>query len=133
LKPRSYDKGVAVQPGVAGAGDLLMIPGPIGLRWGERFTPRLENGEIASQDLPTPYRVGRWLELAPNIGSDIFLKLHTHGAQERNSTALLLQGGLDSLFTLLADACRERGHQLRYVSTWEMRRAVDAAVRGDAS
>ena len=131
-RPRSYDRGVAVKPGEPGRGDLLMIPGPIGLRWRERVFPRLETGEIASQDLPTAYRVERWLDLGPRIGSDIFLKLYTHGAQERNSSALLIAGGLERLFTLLAEGCRRRGHQLRYVSTWEMRQAVDAAAQSPA-
>jgi len=128
LKPRSYDKGVAVQPGKPGTGDLLMIPGPFGLRWTERIAPRLETGEVASQDLPTAYRVRRWFDLAPRIGNEIFIKLYTHGNQERNSGALLLQGGLDRLFTLLAEGCRRFGHELKYVSTWEMRQAVDSAV-----
>jgi hypothetical protein len=128
-KPRSYDRGVPVVPGRLGSGDLLMITGPFGLRWAERLIPRLESGEIAHQDLPTAYRVRRWLELAPRIGSDIYIKLYTHGAQEKNSTALLLQGGLDRLFTLLEGACQQRGLELHYVSTWEMRQAVDAAAR----
>jgi hypothetical protein len=92
----------------------------------------METGELASYDLPTAYRVDRWLRLAPRIGGDIFIKLFTHGAQERHSSALLLEGGLDRLFTLLAEGCRRRGYPLRYVSTWEMRQAVDAAVRGGA-
>lgn len=128
LKPRSYDRGVPVAPGMPGSGDLLMIPGPIGLRWKERLLPRLENGEVAHQDLPTPYRVHRWLQLAPRIGRNVFIKLYTHGAQERNSTALLLQGGLDRLFGTLSETCRNQGHELRYVTTWEMRQAVDAAA-----
>jgi hypothetical protein len=130
MRPRSYDHGVAVRPGVPGKGDLLMIPGPLGLRWAERLVPRMETGELASYDLPTAYRVARWLDLAPLIGRDIFIKLFTHGAQERHSAALLLDGGLDRLFTLLVEGCRRRGHELHYVSTWEMRQAVDAAVRG---
>jgi hypothetical protein len=132
-KPRSYDQGVAVKPGAPGKGDLLMIPGPIGLRWAERLVPRLETGEIACQDLPTAYRVKRWLDLAPRIGNEIFLKLYAHGAQERHSSALLVNGGFDRLFTLLAEGCRRYGHELRYVSTWEMRQGVDAAARGGAS
>lgn len=127
-KPRSHDWGVAVKPGALGKGDLLMIPGPFGLRWGERLAPRLETGEIACYDLATPHRIERWLALAPRIGNDIFIKLYAHGAQDRNSSALLLQGGLDRMFPLLVDACGRYGHQLRYVSTWEMRQAVDAAA-----
>jgi hypothetical protein len=133
LRPRSYDHGVAVKPGVPGAGDLLMIPGPLGLRWAGRIVPRMETGELGSYDLPTAYRVERWLDLAPRIGGDVFIKLFAHGAQERHSSALLLEGGLDRLFTLLAEGCRRRGYALRYVSTWEMRQAVDAAVRGETS
>lgn len=128
VQPRSYDTGVAVRPGAPGSGDLLMIPGPFGLRWSERLVPRMETGEIAHQDGATPYRVRRWLELAPRIGSDIFVKLYTHGAQERNSNALLLNGGLDRLFELTAAECRRQGRELRFVSTWEMRQAVDAAA-----
>lgn len=129
LRPRSYDRGVPVRPGIPGSGDLLMIPGPLGLRWAQRLVPRMETGELASYDLPTEYRVERWLDLAPKIGQDIFVKLYTHGAQERHAKALLLEGGFDRLFTLLTEHCRRRGHQLRYVSTWEMRQAVDAAAK----
>lgn len=128
LQPRSYDRGLPVLPGRTVTGDLLMIPGPLGLRWEGRLKPRLETGELAHQDLPTPYRVRRWLDLAPRIGNNIFIKLYAHGTQERNSGALLLNGGLDRLFELLPQECRRRGHELHYVSTWEMRLAVDAAV-----
>jgi hypothetical protein len=129
-RPRSYDYGTVVKRGALGSGDLLMIPGPLGLRWAERLSPRMETGELAGYDLPSAYRVKRWLDLAPRIGNDIFVKLFSHGTQERNSSALLLQGGFDSLFSLMEEGCRERGHDLRYVSTWEMRQAVDAAAGG---
>jgi hypothetical protein len=127
-RPKSYDRGVPLERGVKSTGDLLMIPGPLGLRWAERLVPRLEKGEIGSHDLATAYRVKRWLDLAPRIGQDIFIKLYTHGCQERHSQALLLQGGFDQLFALLSEACRRAGHELRYVSTWEIRQAVDGAV-----
>jgi hypothetical protein len=129
LRPRSYDHGAAVKVGQLGAGDLLMIPGPLGLRWAGRMAPRMEAGELASYDLPNKYRVDRWLSLAPRVGNDIFLKLFAHGAQERHSTALLLEGGLDRLFNSLTEGCKRRGYQLRYVSAWEMRQAVDASAR----
>jgi len=132
-RPRSYDHGVPVKPGAPGSGDLLMIPGPLGLRYADRLVPRLENAEIASQDLATPYRVRRWLALAPRIGRDIFLKVHTHGALERNAEALLLKGGLDRLFEMLSAECQRGGHELHYVSTWEMRQAVDRAAAATTS
>jgi hypothetical protein len=108
-----------------------MIPGPLGIRWTERLIPRLETGELASQDLPTSYRVRRWLEIAPRIGNNVFIKLYAHGALERNAQALLHDGGLDRLFELLLERCRRAGHELHYVSTWEMRQAVDAASESE--
>lgn len=129
--PKSYDTGLPFVPGRCVRGDLLMIPGPLGLRWGERLVPRLENGELACYDLPTRYRTRRWLELAPRINGDVFLKLHAHGAQERHSSALLY-GGLESLLDLLTEECRHAGCQLHFVSAWEMRQAITAMETGDS-
>jgi hypothetical protein len=127
--PKSYDTGVPVVPGRRGSGDLLMIPGPLGWRWAERVLPRLENGELACYDLPTPSRIKRWLELAPRIGTDVFLKLHTHGAQERHSSALL-SGGLEAGVKLLIEECSRAHYQLYFVSAWEMRQAIAAIEAG---
>jgi hypothetical protein len=128
-RPKSYDTGPLLGPG-APTGDLLMIPGPLGIRWGERLLPRLEFGEIAYYDLATPSRVRRWLDLAPAINGELFLKLHTHGAQEKNSAALL-GGGLDNLFRLLREECCRRELGLFYVTAWGLRHAVlQAAANG---
>jgi hypothetical protein len=129
-KPKSYDTGVAVTPGGTAMGDLLMIPGPFGVRWAERLMPRIEYSELCSYDPATGYRVRRWLELAPRIGNDIFLKLFTHGTQERHSK-YLLEGGLEHTLSLITGECERTGLDLHFSSAWEMRQAVDAAVRGD--
>ena len=67
-----------------------MITGPFGLRWAERLVPRVETGEIGYQDPPSAYRIRRWMELAPRIGNDIFIKLYAQrrpGAEFRGSAA----------------------------------------------
>jgi hypothetical protein len=128
-RPKSYDTGIEVTPGSDTEGDLLMITGPLGIRWAERLIPRMEYGEIAANDPPTEYRVRRWLDLAPRIGSDIFIKLHTHGTQEANSR-LLLNGGLDQLFSLFSVECEHRGLELRFASAWEMFLGVEVARQG---
>ncbi len=127
-RPKSYDAGVEVTPGGPVAGDLLMIPGPLGLRWTRRPVPRLETGQLAHHDPPAVSRVPVWLAAAPRIGRDAFLKLYTHGAQDENAHALL-RGGLDLLFTALAAECRRRGCELYFASAWEMYRAIDALRR----
>lgn len=120
-----------------------MIPGPFGPRatdWWllERSTKpflqryralihelRLENGELATYDRPSPHRVQRWLSLAPRIGNDIFIKLFGHGAYEENSQ-FLLGGALDQVYDGLAQECRRRDWDFYFVSTWEMFQAVEA-------
>jgi hypothetical protein len=129
---KSYDTGPAVVPGGHATGDLLMIPGPFGLRWKERLTPRLEIGELSVYDRPTAYRVRRWLDLSPRIGRDIFVKLFTHGAQEAN-LAVLLGGDLDNLFRMLDAECSRRGWSFYFATAWEMTQAVHAASRREDS
>jgi len=123
--PKSYDEGIPVVPGGGVEGDLMMITGPFGLRWRERVMPRMEIGELAAGDPPTPHRIRRWFDLAPMIGNDLVVKLHTHGAQDRHSN-LLLGGGLRDLFTLLAAEAQRRACQLYYVTAWEMFLAMEA-------
>jgi hypothetical protein len=126
MRPKSHDTGTPVLPGSAPRGDLLMIPGPLGFRFGEgRLIPRIEMGEISGYDLPTRSRARRWLKLAPQVGENIFIKLHTHGTQDRNSGPLL-EGGLDELFRAMSAECAAAGLALRYATAWELVQAIGA-------
>ena len=58
------------------------------------------------------------------------MKLYTHGAQERNSSALLEKGGLNDLFRMLGEVCGARGYRWCSVSAWQMRRAPWTRPRG---
>jgi len=127
-RPRSFDYGVEATVGGGACGDLLMITGPVGMRWNERPMPRVETGEIAGYDMPTPSRVRRWFELAPTIGEDLFLKLYTHGAPEGN-LAPLLNGGLANLFRFLAEEASRRSIELHWATAWQMYQAADTLIR----
>jgi hypothetical protein len=125
-RPKSHDRGIPVAVGAGRAGELMMIQGPLAVRWEQgRFHPQLDTGELAAQDRPTLGRVRLWLRYAPRIGGHAFIKLFTHGAQERNAR-MLLEGGLDSLFEHLKLETGRLGTRLRYVSTWDMYRAIEA-------
>src|SRR4051794_35091590 len=118
-RPKSHDTGIPLRPGDPRQGDLLMVQGPLGVRVRQesRIKPRLEMGELASQDPPSVRRVKLWLRIAPRLGSHIFVKLFTHGTQERNSAALL-GGDLDLLFGSVRSVCAERGLRFHFVSAW---------------
>jgi len=126
-RPRSFDFGIEATVGGGTRGDLLMISGPLGLRWSERCIPRLETGEIAVYDMPTASRVRRWFDLAPTIGEDLFLKLYTHGAQDRNC-APLLKDGLAHLYKFLAEEADRRGIEIHWATAFQLYQAADALI-----
>ncbi len=128
-RPRSFDSGIEATVGGGVQGDLLMITGPLGLRFGERLLPRLETGEIAGYDLPTAARVGHWFDLAPTVGEDLFIKLYTHGAPEKNLEPLL-NGGLANLFRWASEEAERRDIEIHWATAWQMYEAVNALMAG---
>ena len=96
--------------------------------------PRIETGEVAVYDLPTPYRIKRWLDLAPRIGNDIFIKLYAHGAREDNAGALLgtntKAGGLALMYKWLHEAAEERQLEVHWASAFDMYSAVKQLTCG---
>ncbi len=132
-KPRGFDTGIEATPSGGRKGDLLMVTGPTGLRYRDRLVPRLETGELAHYDQPTPYRVQRWLSLAPRIGDDIFLKLYGHTAREDNAAALLgsdsKPGSLAPMFQWIHEAAQQQKLELHWVSAWNMYRAIEKIVK----
>lgn len=132
-RPRGFDRGTEARAGAGALGDLLMVTGPLGLRYRGRLMPRLEMGELAVYDPPTPYRVQRWLQLAPRIGEDIFLKLYGHSARDDNAGALLgsgdRSGTLGPMFQWLHEAAQAEGLELHWVSAFGMYRAIEGLIQ----
>ena len=132
-QPRGFDHGVQATVGGGKRGDLLMINGPLGLRYRERLMPRMETGELSVYDPPTPYRVERWISLAPRLGDDIFLKLYGHTAREDNAGALLgtngTPGKFASMFEWIHEAAQRQNLELHWVSAFGMFKAVDALIQ----
>ncbi len=135
-KPRGFDSGIEASIGGGVRGDLLMIPGPTGLRFRGRWIPRIETGELAVYDPPTRYRVDTWFALAPRIGDDIFLKLYGHSAREDNAGALLgtatQPGTLASMFRWITEAAAEQNLELHWASAWQMYQAVHSLIEAPA-
>ena len=84
---------------------------------------------MAGYDLPTADRVKLWFELAPAIGDDLFLKVYTHGAQERNLEPLL-GGGLANFFRWVREEADRRGMEVQWATAWQMYQAANALIQG---
>jgi hypothetical protein len=132
-RPRGFDHGIEASLGAGRQGDLLMVTGPAGLRFRGRRLPRIETGELAVYDPPTPYRVERWLDLAPRLGDDIFVKLFGHSAREDNAGALLgtpgHPGTLAPMFSWIQQEAQRRNLELHWVSAYGMFQAIDRLIQ----
>ena len=137
LRPKSHDRGVTARRGAAPPDDsLLMIQGPLALGWkrrGWRLAPALENGELHGGRPPTLGRFKLWLRAGVCVADRpdwLFIKLHTHGALERNA-AMLLGEPMRQFHEALARFVRQRpAWQYYYVTAREMAALVRQAEQG---
>jgi len=118
--------------------ELLLVQGPLTLNWRARklgLIPRIENGEISSEAPPTRERARLWVDCGVTVkGAEehVFVKVHTHGADDR-TTDMLLGGGFETLWGSLEAQYRDRpGSALHYVSAWEMYEKIEELCRTGA-
>ena len=136
-RPKSHDRGVAAAVGRTPPGDsLLLVQGPIALNFGSRkwgIVPRLENGDLTGRLPPTIDRLMLWLQAGVQVaGRDdwTFVKLHTHGAQERN-LEMLLGRPMQDFHTALHQYAKEHDWlKYYYVTASQMAALVHAAESG---
>jgi hypothetical protein len=121
-RPKSHDDGPLLVPGqVPPREALLMVQGPLTVTFPRhrRFRPTLEVGELAGHAPVTPDRVRAWLDVAPRVGEDVILKLHTHGAPEKNAGPLLGRD-LEATLAGVRAECQRRGWGLRFATAWDV-------------
>ena len=135
-RPKSHDSGVALRVGAEPTGDLLIIQGPLTLNWRRRahgLLPRIENGELSGDNPPTPERADVWIRQGIHVAGRpewVFVKLHTHGANEKNMEALL-GSPMDRTLTYLERQYNDgQNWVLHYVTAREMFNIVKAAEAG---
>jgi hypothetical protein len=136
---RSFDRGVRSGPGTQKfrhkMDHLLLIQGPLGPDWRSRkwgVLPRIENGDLTNNNPPSVRRAHGWMQLAPAVeGAEgwRFVKLHTHGALERNQSVLITDAARN-YHRELREHCDGAGIRLHYVSAREMVNIVHAAEDG---
>jgi hypothetical protein len=140
-RARAHFQGVDAALGRAGGPGPLIIEGPLAIDWTQRrrgMLPAIENGDLTGLNPPSPARVDTWVRCGIGVAGYprwIFVKTHTHGAQERNSNPLLGDGA-GSLSALFADLLARYNDGERYVlhfaTPWEMYRAVKVLESNDS-
>ncbi len=134
--PKSHDDGKDVHVGGQPWGDLMIIQGPLMLNWKNRkwgIFPRIENGDIRSVSPPTPERIDLWVEAGVHVKGRpewVFVKIFTHGTQERDMDCLLGEP-VDQMFHHLEKHYNDgENYVLHYVTAREMYNIVKAAEAG---
>ena len=134
--PRGHDHGVGVCEGVAPEGALLLIQGPLLLnlrdrKWG--LFPRLENGCVQVSQPPTLERLDLWLKAGVNVPARPdwwFIKLHSHGAPERDRDVLIGRSMVAFHEALARRSAADPKFHVHYVTAREMYNLVRAAESG---
>jgi hypothetical protein len=140
LKPNAHRRG---RPAIVGAlpssDELCLITGPLGFNWRSRkfgLFPRIENGNITGGMTAGAARYTHWFRLGARVlgaPNHVFVKVHTHGTQERVRDAVL---GAEAagMYRALA-AMRREGVSLHFVTAyemWQQVRALESGVRARA-
>lgn len=133
--PKSHNFGTLAMKGKSQKG-LLMVQGPLMLnrknrKWG--IVPKIENGSLSYDVHITLDRVKLWVKAnihIQNAPEFVFIKLYTHGCQERNMD-YLLNGGLNELFSQFNEYCQSNEMKLSYVSSREMFNIIKAVESAD--
>jgi hypothetical protein len=135
-RPKSHNNGVNAQVGLPASGDLLIVQGPLALNWKNRrwgLIPRIENADVRAAYPPTADRVDLWVQQQIHVQGKpewIFIKVHTHGTQDRDIEALL-GAPVEAMFNHLERRYNNgKTHVLHYVNSREMFNIIKAAEAG---
>jgi len=140
LRSKSHDSGNRVRAGGRAEGDLMIIQGPLGFMWHNRkfgIIPRIENADVRTSSPPTRERVDAWVDMGIHVEGKpewIFVKIHTHGTQERDMDTLLGKPMRDAFEYLGRRYNDGQEWKLHYVSareTYNIIKAAEAGLGGD--
>ena len=128
-KPKSHNIGRPACVGVSPAHDeLCLITGPLGLDFGSRkygVIPRIENADVNGGIVADARRVRNWVRFGARVlgaPNHVFIKVHTHGTQEKVYDAVLGEQARGMYSALCA--LKGEGYRLHFVTAYEMWKTV---------
>ncbi len=135
-RPKSHDRGLAVGSGRVPERALMLIQGPLVLDWRKRrygVALRVENGCLQASQPPSIDRLDAWLRARVQVASRpdwFFVKLHAHGAPERDQETLLGPPMIAFHQALARRAAEDSSFFYHYVTARELYNLAKAAESG---
>ena len=135
-KPKSYDTGIRSRVGNTTQDGLLLIQGPLVpslIRAGNGWRISMDDGDIAASRRYHPRRLDNWVKTGIHVkgrADRVFIKLHSHGAQDDNRE-IMLGSDLDALYSDAEARYNDgRRYRMHYVTAREMFNVVKATEAG---
>lgn len=132
-RPKSHDWGVDARAGQPSPTSPMLIQGPLGINWRGPSYPRIENASLTSDNWGRPDRIRQWIDCHVHVRGRpewLFIKLHTHGAVERDFDALFGEKALQMHRTLNRDYNDGKRFSLHYVTARQAFNIAKAAEAG---
>lgn len=133
--PKSHDTGKDVRVGCQAKGDLMIIQGPLALRFKKpELRLSIENAGISGNNPPTEDRIDCWIRQRIGVVGRpdwVFVKIHTHGAVEKNADVLLGEP-MERMWSYLESKYNDgKNFVLHYVTARQMYNIIKAAEAGE--
>jgi hypothetical protein len=130
---RGYDHAEVVRVGSRRRDRVLLVQGPLALvpRAGWRSL-RIESAALDAGNPPSAARLRTWLAQRVHVEGRpewVFVKVHAHGAPERNAR-MMLGDPMARLHEALRDVGQREGWRVHYVTAREMYNVARAAMDG---
>lgn len=134
---KSHDHGSDARVGQVAQPGFFLMQGPLSINWRAPGYPRIENSSLTDDNWGRPDRVRAWLDCAVHVKGRpewLFVKLHTHGAVERDHDSLFGEKGFrmhQSLNEMCNDGSRYKLHYVTARQAYNLAKAAERGLAGD--
>lgn len=134
-RAKSHDRGQDATVGRVDPPGFFLMQGPLAMNWRAPDHPRVESASLTSENWGRADRIETWLDCNVHVKGRpewLFVKLHTHGAIERDHDALFGDKAFE-MHRLLHERCNDgRAMRLHYVTARQAYNIAKAAEAGHA-
>lgn len=132
-RPKAHDGGSDAEVGIRDPEGFFLLQGPLAINWQAPGHPRIENASLTSENWGRPDRIRKWLDCQIHVKGRpewLFVKLHTHGAIERDFDALFGEKAMAMHRALNRDYNDGKSYRLHYVTARQAYNIAKAAEDG---
>ncbi|TFW09434.1 hypothetical protein E4K72_06000 [Oxalobacteraceae bacterium OM1] len=134
-QPKSHDHGIDARVGHPKPEGMMLIQGPLGINWTGASYPRIENASLTTPNWGRPDRIRKWIDCNVHVRGRpewLFIKLHTHGAIERDFDALFGEKAMQMHRVLNREYNDGERFTLHYVTARQAYNVARAAEHGES-